>query len=59
MVDKKLKIYQDEYKKINFGSSNLKAVINNNIVSLRGMHKNEHYTESMKLLDEALNGKFK
>ena len=34
-------------------------MLNNNIAALRGMHKNEHFIDSIHRIDEALKGNLK
>ena len=58
MIERKLGDYE-EYMKLNFHEQNLKAVLNNNIVALRQLHKHEQHGESIKLLDSAIHGKFR
>ncbi|KRX06467.1 hypothetical protein PPERSA_05080 [Pseudocohnilembus persalinus] len=52
-LEEKLKQYEDLSQK-NIGDQNLKAVINNNIVSLRGLTKSHQYGDSIKLIEEAI-----
>ncbi len=57
-IEQKLKFYEENVK-VSFGDQNLKAVINNNIISLRGQHKHELFGDSIKLIDESINGNMK
>ncbi|KAL4460827.1 hypothetical protein ABPG74_016299 [Tetrahymena malaccensis] len=57
-LEKKIKQYE-EFQKQNLTDKNLKAVLNNNVVVFRYLHKHEQYGDSLKLIDEAIQSKFK
>lgn len=49
----------EEFLKLNLSDKNLKAVLSNNLVAFRQLHKHEQFGDSLKLLEDAIVGKCK
>lgn len=58
LLESKLKEYEELHEK-GVNDTNLKAVLNNNIVALRGLHKHHNFGQSMKFVEESISQKWK
>ncbi|EGR33611.1 hypothetical protein IMG5_047910 [Ichthyophthirius multifiliis] len=57
-LEKKIKQYE-AFQKINTQDKNLKAVLNNNIVFFKSLSKSDHFSESLRLLEDCISNKYK